>query len=149
MANSFPEAFRLTLFKGTRQKGKKSKCVAFFSKNAVKEKGYQLVRKATNGKRATKVKVSDCTILFEFFLFTQIWFRCTAFHLSTLKATYTRWSKSRWTVKNFYLKITRLPTKDKIKDQIEQILVLFINVNAQTVFLLDLHNFSSFTNTRT
>ena len=32
---------------------------------------------------------------------------------------YTEWSKSRWTVKNFYLKITRLLTKDKIKDQIE------------------------------
>ena len=30
---------------------------------------------------------------------------------------YTGWSKSRWTVKNFYLKITRLLTKDKIKDQ--------------------------------
>ena len=32
---------------------------------------------------------------------------------------HTGWSKSRWTVKNFYLKITRLLTKDKIKDQIE------------------------------
>ena len=39
--------------------------------------------------------------------------------MSLVDNIYTGWSKSRWTVKNFYLKITRLLTKDKIKDQIE------------------------------